>query len=158
MKNINLAYIIDDDEITIYLADNIMKKVDFCENVEKFTHGADALKRLKFALEQNENIPDVILFDLNMPGMDGWEFIEEFSKLELKKKIPAFIFTSSMDTEELSRSANYEAILGAVIKPLNVQKINKILRLMGEDCVDNPEVMFRPYNQSSFYLNFGQTM
>jgi CheY-like chemotaxis protein len=158
MKNINLAYIIDDDEITIYLADNIMKKVDFCEKVEKFTHGADAIKRLKFAIENNDNIPDLILFDLNMPGMDGWEFIEEFSKLPLTKEIPAFVFTSSMDAEELSRSDHYEAIKGVIIKPLNIQKINKILRLMDVECIDNPDIMFRPYNQSSFYLNFGKTM
>lgn len=158
MKNINLAYIIDDDEITIYLADHIMKKVDFCEKVEKFTHGSDAIKRLKFAIDTNDNIPDVILFDLNMPGMDGWEFIEEFSKLPLKKEIPAFVFTSSMDTEELSKSDQYEAIKGVIIKPLNIQKINKILRLMDVECIDNPDIIFRPYNQSSFYLNFGTTM
>jgi CheY-like chemotaxis protein len=158
MKNINLAYIIDDDEITIYLTDNIMKKVNFCERVEKFTHGMDAINRLKFALEVNENIPDVLLFDLNMPGMDGWEFIEEFSKLPLSKEIPAFIFTSSIDSEEIEKSKHYEHIKGVIIKPLNIQKINKILRLMDEECIDRPDIIFRPFNQSSFYLNFGHSM
>ncbi len=158
MKNINLAYIIDDDEITMYLADSIMKKVDFCEKVEKFTHGMDAINRLKFALEVNENIPDVIIFDLNMPEMDGWEFIEEFSKLPLKKEIPAFIFTSSIDNAELERSKEYDKIKGVIIKPLNVQKINKILRIMDMETITRPDIIFRPYNQSSFYLNFGHSM
>ncbi len=158
MKNINLAYIIDDDEITIYLADNIMKKVNFCEKVEKFTDGMDAINRLKFALEVNENVPDVVLFDLDMPHIDGWEFIEEFSKLPFRKEIPAFIFTSSMDNEDIEKSKHYDAIKGYIIKPLNVQKINKILRLMDEECIDSPDIMFRPFNQTSFYLNFGHTM
>jgi CheY-like chemotaxis protein len=158
MKNINLAYIIDDDDITIYLADTLMKKVNFCENVEKFTRGIDAINRLKFALQVEENIPDVILFDLDMPGMDGWEFIEEFSKLPLKKEIPAFIFTSAMDNEDIEKSEHYEAIKGVILKPLNVQKINKILRLMDIECIDSPDIIFRPYNQSSFYLNFGHSM
>ncbi len=158
MKNINLAYIIDDDDITIYLADNIMKKVNFCEKVEKFTHGIDAINRLKFAIERNEDVPDVVLFDLNMPGMDGWEFIEEFSKLPFRKEIPAFIFTSSIDSHEHEKANQFEAIKGVILKPLNVQKINKVLRLMDVDCVDTPDIIFRPYNQTSFYLNFGHSM
>jgi CheY-like chemotaxis protein len=158
MNKLHLTYIIDDDEITMYLAHHIMKKVDFCDEVEKFTHGMDAISRIKFAIETNQPLPDLILFDLNMPGMDGWEFIEEFSKLPLTKEIPAFIFASAMDNEELDKAKNYDAIKGVIIKPLNVQKINKILRLMDIDCVDSPDIIFRPYNQTSFYLNFGHSM
>jgi CheY-like chemotaxis protein len=158
MKNINLAYIIDDDDITIYLADNTLKKVDFCETLEKFTNGQDALARLRFALEVNKNLPEVVLFDLDMPGMDGWEFIEEFSKLPFPKEIPAFVFTSSMDHEDYEKAKAFDVIKGVILKPLNIQKINKILRLMDMECVDCPEVIFRPYNQSSFYLHFGKSM
>lgn len=128
MNKINLAYIIDDDEIIIYLTDKLLKKVEFSEKVEKFTDAESALKVLKFALERGENIPDVILFDLNMPVMSGWDFIEEFKKL--KSNIPCFVFTSSIDPADKKRSYAYTEIKDFITKPLTVQKLDKILRLL----------------------------
>ena len=130
MKNLNLAYIIDDDEITIYLADNIMKKVDFCEKVEKFTNGMDAINRLKFALELNENVPDVILFDLNMPGMDGWEFIEEYKKLNTNRSNPAQIvmLTTSPNPDDEQKAKQINEVIAFKRKPLAQSVIVDILK------------------------------
>lgn len=130
MQKIDLAYIIDDDEIIIYLTDKILKKVEFCERVEKFTDAQDALEKLRTALTSGKDIPDVILFDLNMPNMSGWEFIEEFVKLPMKKEIPAFVFTSSIDPADRERSYRYKAIKDFITKPLTVQKLDKILRII----------------------------
>jgi CheY-like chemotaxis protein len=130
MKKIDLAYIIDDDEIIIYLTDKILKKVEFCDRVEKFTDAQQAITQLKEAIQTGKDIPEVILFDLNMPNMDGWEFIEEFIKLPVKKPIPAFIFTSSIDPADKKKSYNYEVIKDFITKPLTVQKLDKILRII----------------------------
>lgn len=130
MKKVDLAYIIDDDEIIIYLTDKLLMKADFCERVEKFTSAEEALSRLEFCKKTNENIPDVILFDLNMPNMSGWEFIEEFRKLNFEKEIPTFIFTSSIDPNDRQRSFQYEEIKDFITKPLTLQKLDKILRLI----------------------------
>lgn len=145
MDKINVTYLIDDDEITIYLADRIMKKMAFTESIEKFNGCNSALNRLKFALEVRENLPDLILFDLNMPGRSGWDFIEEFSNLNLPKEIPAFIFTSALTPIELERSRRYEAIKGVILKPLTIQKMNKILRICGLECLEFPETHFVPF-------------
>lgn len=128
MKKIDLAYIIDDDEIIIYLTDKLLKKVEFADRVEKFTDAASALKSLKFALERGEDIPDAILFDLNMPVMSGWDFIEEFQKM--KCKIPTFVFTSSIDPADKKKSYAYKEIKDFITKPLTVHKIDKILRIL----------------------------
>jgi CheY-like chemotaxis protein len=130
MRKINLAYIIDDDEIIIYLTDKLLKKVEFSEKVEKFTDATSAIERLKFALELGENIPEVILFDLNMPVVNGWDFIEEFRKL--KTNIPAFVFTSSIDPADKQKSFQYPEIKDFITKPLTIQKLDKILRLITE--------------------------
>lgn len=130
MQKIDLAYIIDDDEIIIYLTDKILKKVEFCERVEKFTDAQDALDKLSAALASGKDIPDVILFDLNMPNMSGWEFIEEFIKLPMKTEIPAFVFTSSIDPADREKSYRYRAIKDFITKPLTVQKLDKILRII----------------------------
>ena len=155
MDKINVTYLIDDDEITIYLADRIMNKMRFSGRVEKFTQAMSAINRLKFALDVKENIPDLILFDLNMPQTSGWDFIEEYSKLTLPEKIPAFIFTSSISPEEIERSKEYEAIKGIILKPLTVHKLNKILRICDKECLEHPEIHFSPlspytpFNQAS---------
>lgn len=130
MRKIDLAYIIDDDEIIIYLTDKLLKKVEFSEKVEKFTDASAAIERLKFAIELGEDIPEVILFDLNMPVMNGWDFIEEFRKL--KTNIPAFVFTSSIDPADKQKSFQYPEIKDFITKPLTIQKLDKILRLITE--------------------------
>lgn len=130
MNKVDLAYIIDDDEIIIYLTDKLLKKVEFANNVETFFNAESALKTLKIAIQQGENIPDVILFDLNMPVMNGWDFIEEFQKLKLD--VPCFVFTSSIDPSDKQRSYQYPEIRDFITKPLTVQKLDKILRLLDE--------------------------
>ncbi len=130
MKKVNLAYIIDDDEIIIYLTNKLIMNADFCNQLETFTEANKALERLKLALQTGENIPDVILFDLNMPEMNGWDFIDEFKKLDFGKEIPTFIFTSSIDPNDKQRSYQYEEIKDFITKPLTLQKLDKILRLI----------------------------
>ena len=130
MKKVDLAYIIDDDEIIIYLTDKLIKKGDFCERVSTFTDAAKALETLKTAIKTGKDLPEVILFDLNMPNMNGWEFIEEFKKLKIPKEIPTFVFTSSIDPNDKQRSFQYPEIRDFITKPLTIQKLDKILRLI----------------------------
>jgi CheY-like chemotaxis protein len=130
MKKIELAYIIDDDEIIIYLTNKLIMKSDFCQSIETFTEAERALERLTLAAQTGENIPDVILFDLNMPQMNGWEFIEAFKKINFGKEVPTFIFTSSIDPNDKQRSFQYTEIKDFITKPLTLQKLDKILRLI----------------------------
>jgi CheY-like chemotaxis protein len=133
MNTIELAYLIDDDNISNYLTGKILENVDFCERLEIFSDAQHALEALQAALEKGDQIPDTILFDLNMPEMDGWGFIENFTKLPIKKKIPTFVFTSSIDPADRERSENYEVILDFITKPLTSIKLDKILRLIDND-------------------------
>lgn len=128
MKKIDLAYIIDDDEIIFYLTKEIIKSVQFSESTETFQDGLQAINKLKEVIKNGEKLPDVILFDLNMPVMDGWEFVEEFLHLDLKKEIPLFVFTSSIDPADKEKANSFPAIKGFIQKPLTVHKLDKILR------------------------------
>ena len=130
INKIDLAYIIDDDEIIIYLTGALIKKEEFCNRTETFTDGLQAIKRLKVAIEKNEDLPQVILFDLNMPVMDGWEFVDEYMKLGIDKSIPLFVFTSSINPADKEKSFSYASIKGFIQKPLTKQKLDKILRII----------------------------
>jgi CheY-like chemotaxis protein len=84
MKN-KLTYIIDDDKLTVKLM-SILISVKFCEEIHIFYNAQLAIDTLK----ENRNttiLPDAILLDLNMPVMDGWQFLDEFIHLPYKKEI-----------------------------------------------------------------------
>ena len=130
MKKVDLAYMIDDDEIIIYLSNKLIMKSDFCNRIENFSDAKSALDRLQVASETGDNIPDLILIDLNMPEMNGWEFIEAFKKINFEKDIPTFIFTSSIDPNDKQHSFQYTEIKDFITKPLTLQKLDKILRLI----------------------------
>ena len=154
MKKINLTYIVDDDEIILYLAEKIIKKSDFSEKLEKFSNGKSALERLKFSLKVGENVPDVIMFDLNMPEMNGWEFIKQLNAIfeEENVHIPTFIFTSSIDPADLERSYSFSNVKGYIPKPLTTIKLDKILRLIdSKELINNGSLKYYNYNQLKGY-------
>lgn len=130
MKKLDLVYIIDDDEVIIYLTEKLINNSEFSEKVENFLHATDALEKLKGLIEANGQLPDAILFDINMPEMDGWQFIEAFQKLPGAKKIPCFVFTTSIDPADKNKSLKYKIIRDFITKPLTHQKLDKILRIV----------------------------
>ena len=128
MRKIKIVYIIDDDEVIIYLSNKLLAKESFCEKTITFTNANQALEALKNALLTNNEVPDLILFDLNMPGMDGWMFVEEFKKLNCQ--IPTFVFSSSIDPIDTRKAGNLREIKDFITKPLTKISLGKIMRLM----------------------------
>lgn len=127
-QEVDLAYIIDDDEVILYLTKLLNKDAAFCRQMASFTSSENALDSLKSAIEQNLQLPSLILIDLNMPVMNGWAFLDELSKLEAGKNIPVFIFSSSINQDDINRAKTYSIVRDYIIKPLTVTKISKILR------------------------------
>jgi CheY-like chemotaxis protein len=130
MTKNELVFIIDDDDIIIYLTQKLLESYKFCDKMEAFLDGSNAIKRLEFMIKNDEKLPDIILFDLNMPIMDGWEFVDEYLRLPIIKNIPLFVFTSSVNPSDKEMSYKYPAIKGFIQKPLTNQKIDKILRMV----------------------------
>lgn len=127
MKKLDIACIIDDDKIFTYVLTKQMKVVDFCENLLVFHNGLDAVKYLKPILESPEVLPDVILLDLNMPIMDGWQFLDEFVKFKVTKKITVYIVSSSIDVADHAKAATYKAISNFYIKPISRENLEEML-------------------------------
>ena len=123
MAAIDLTCIIDDDPIFIFSTKRILKRFDFCENFEVFENGKDAINALKPLIKSGRNIPDVILLDLNMPIMDGWQFLDEFKKLDIPKKITLYIVSSSIDPRDINKAKEYELVSDFIIKPLTRDRL-----------------------------------
>ncbi|KJD35832.1 transcriptional regulator [Tamlana sedimentorum] len=126
MKKIDIACIIDDDPIFVYGLKKLMKIANFCESFMIFNNGEEAINNLTPILESGKNMPSVILLDLNMPIMDGWQFLDEFIKIESHKKITIYIVSSSIDPKDKNRLKNYQSVSKFIIKPVTIDLLGKI--------------------------------
>ncbi|RKS92389.1 response regulator receiver domain-containing protein [Flavobacterium limicola] len=131
MKN-KLTYIIDDDKLTVKLMSILISKNKFCEEIQSFNNPQLAIDKLKQNYHNNEILPDAILLDLNMPVMDGWQFLDEFILLSLKKEISIFIMTSSIDPADIEMAKKYNVVKHYIMKPITAEKLNELCLLIGD--------------------------
>ncbi|WP_435625002.1 response regulator [Flagellimonas sp.] len=103
MKKMNSIFIIDDDPITVFGIKKMLKDTVDCEAISTFHNGKMAIEYLKEGIPNNLPIPEVIFLDINMPIMDGWEFLEEFLKLPIQKRIIINVITSSIDPSDYEK-------------------------------------------------------
>ena len=103
MKTINSICIIDDDPITVFGMRKILQSVVACDTIETFANGKLAIDEMQHRVHTKQAVPEVIFLDINMPIMDGWQFLEEFIKLNIEKGIRINIVTSSIDTADYDR-------------------------------------------------------
>ncbi|MBG6187352.1 response regulator [Flavobacterium sp. CAN_S2] len=131
MKN-KLTYIIDDDKLTVKLMSILISKNEFCEEIQSFYNAQHAIDKLKQNDLEGGFLPDAILLDLNMPFMDGWQFLDEFILLSLKKEISIFIMTSSIDPADIEMAKKYSVVKQYIMKPITAEKLNTLCLLIGE--------------------------
>jgi CheY-like chemotaxis protein len=129
MKN-KMTYIIDDDKLTVKLMSMIISKSNFCEEIVTFFNPQLALDELRKNCNHPLNLPDVILLDLNMPILDGWQFLDEFILMPLKKEIAVFIVTSSIDPADIDMVKKYNAVKNYILKPINAEKLKAATELI----------------------------
>ena len=126
MRKIDIACIIDDDPIFVFGLKKMMQLANFCESLMIFRNGEEAMKNLTSIIELGNNIPDVILLDLNMPVMDGWQFLDEFVKIDSHKLITIYIVSSSIDPADKDRVKNYLNVSNFIIKPISIENLKNI--------------------------------
>jgi CheY-like chemotaxis protein len=123
--NFNNVLIVDDDYVSNFIADHLLHKLELCENVHFARNGDEALKFLKSC----DHFPELIFLDINMPVMDGIEFIETFRKLNLdKNKTRIIIYTASFRDKEI-KMLQQIGFNDFIIKPLTEEKLLNILKL-----------------------------
>ena len=123
--SLKTIWVIDDDPIYQIIVNKIIQKSELFSNVSSFTNGKDAVDALKKTLENNEMPPNIILLDINMPIMDGWEFMDEMVLLKSKinELIQIYIVSSSIALEDKSKAKNYPEIIAYLSKPVNANDL-----------------------------------
>ena len=126
MKIINAVCIIDDDPIFRFGTKKLMESVQPSLSFMVYKNGKEALDDLILKIKSSESIPDVILLDLNMPIMDGWQFLDECLKNKLLEKIPIYIVSSSVDSRDIEKAKKYKIVNNYIIKPFSVSTIEDL--------------------------------
>ena len=128
-KKLKVVYIIDDDQVFIFGLKKMITIRNLCENIFVFGNGLEAIEFMKLNLNSPRNLPDVILLDINMPIMDGWEFLEEYTSIKagLSKKCTIYLVTSSVHIPDMERAKNLEDIKNYLVKPITLDDLEAVL-------------------------------
>lgn len=125
MEKLKKVLLIDDDEIVNSINKVIIQHAKFAEEIIAENFAANAIKYLKDL--SNEELPTAIFLDVNMPEMNGWDFIEEYEKLEIDTKgITIIMLTSSINPRDQKRALSIDHIKAFVSKPLSPELLDSI--------------------------------
>ena len=118
--------LIDDHEADNFYHQYVFQRMGVTEKVEIAENGFDALDFLK---KENHLPPELIFLDINMPKMNGWEFLEEYRQLseEQKSRVIILMLTTSVNPADRQKAETVPEINGYYSKPLNEAKLNEIL-------------------------------
>ncbi len=135
MKNLYNFCIIDDDLIYQYTITKTIKIYDLANEVMVFSDGEEALDFFIRNLDSSENLPDIILLDINMPIMDGFQFMEEYIKIKPRvgKKILIYMVSSSVDSKDIDRAKRICEISDYIIKPIKPGELISIVNSFQEN-------------------------
>lgn len=128
---IQLAMCIDDDPIVLMLNDLILREQSFCKNLIKIDKAEIALEYFEEQTKlkpEEQALPSLIFLDINMPVMDGWEFLEAFTdKFQLfHNKVRVIILSSSVNPADLEMAENHPLVIGFMPKPLGETELTSL--------------------------------
>lgn len=134
-KKLRKILLIDDDEMSNYLNRRILENMKIVEHIDNVTDGQAGLEYLTDYGNRNkkDELPDVIFLDINMPVMDGFEFLNQLQKIKGIdiQKLYVVMLTSSTDPNDIEEAAKYPDIVkGYIKKPLMKEHLTKILEYL----------------------------
>ena len=121
MKTIRVL-MVDDHRMFLQGLRSLIEMESDIEVVGECTNGQDAV----VAVQRLQ--PDVVLLDINMPIMNGWEFLDEYTRLNIDplNKCKVYIISSSVFSNDINKARSYPVVKDFVSKPLNVEKIKEL--------------------------------
>jgi CheY-like chemotaxis protein len=122
--------LVDDDDVFVFLTKKIIQQTNLVELIRVFGNGLDALNFIKENIQQPEALPEIILLDLSMPIMNGWQFLDEFTKINenIGKKITIYVCSSSISPDDIARARTISEVSDFIIKPITKDKLVDMIK------------------------------
>jgi CheY-like chemotaxis protein len=121
--------VIDDSKLNCFIAEKIIRNSDKCKSVQVFIEASEALDFIKTRPEITDPSRTIIILDIQMPVMNGFEFVETFEKLPdaTKGQYDIFMISSSVNESDRNRISNYTSVKQLLIKPLTKEMLSYII-------------------------------
>lgn len=129
-EKVQSILLIDDDDINNFLSEELIALYWPSANVSAIMYVEEAIKALTQKITSKETLPDVILVDLNMPILNGWDFVEAFEKFdpEATKNTRIFIYSSSVYYKDIEKSKQYACVKKFYSKPITQQQVMEMMQ------------------------------
>ena len=121
MHRVKEIMLIDDDRATNYLSKYVIDDLDCCNQLTVHDMAQDALDDLLGRINYQQALPEIIFLDLNMPRMNGWEFLEQYKEFDLSlfTKVPdIYVLSTTMNPQDLLKAESIKVVTKFYAKPL----------------------------------------
>ncbi|MBE9599798.1 response regulator [Pedobacter sp. MC2016-24] len=125
-QKINLL-VIDDDDINIFIIKKIVQKTGYNVEMVAKGNGQLAIDYLKSVLHQ-PNFPELILVDINMPILNGWEFLDAYNELQVSPPVDLYMLSSSVYENDIEKAKTYTKVKGFISKPLSMERLIELFK------------------------------
>lgn len=125
----DIISIVDDDKIYQFTMTKTIEATQRFKKILVFSDGEEAFEFLTINQRNPESLPDIIFLDINMPYMDGWEFLAEFALLKpkLTKKIIVYMVSSSVSELDINRAKEISDVTDYIVKPITIDRFTALM-------------------------------
>jgi CheY-like chemotaxis protein len=120
MVHFDAIFLVDDDPINNLINRRLLGKTGIGGRIEEFQGGQDALQKIS---ELNPSDTLLIFLDINMPVLNGWEFLNKYMEIYPHRNDKIVILSSSIDFQDRQKGEEYAIVSGFLEKPLTIEKI-----------------------------------
>ncbi len=122
MKKIDKILLVDNDSVNNFLNARLLKKLEIANEINVALNGKEAINHLN----KSDSCPELILLDINMPVMDGFEFLNSY-KTHTSSDPVIVVLTTSSNENDIRKLENHPSVMGYLNKPLTAEKINLVM-------------------------------
>lgn len=129
MVRIQNACIVDDDDIFRFILEKHIQTQNLADKILKFENGEEAIQYIEQFSDVSEALPDVIFLDINMPVMNGWQFMNRIKNVlnNMTKTPTIYMVSSSVDSRDIEKSKQYHEIKKYISKPIDKAEVMSLI-------------------------------